>query len=239
MSEYAKQTYSNNLNLHITATLESKSSFSTNKSSSQGFGIVSVSSQSEASSTFTVDIDKSNSLLVQTSEITSLPAKLTIIARGSGVALVEAAVFFNVLSEIEAITFDLKVKIVEETLNLLILETCTAWRGNGQSSGMAVQELGIPSGFDADLESITKLDILKRVETQNKKVILYFDKIGTTPVCLNLRVRRVDFVAKSQPAAVRVYDYYEPRNQVTVFYQSKILEDSSICDVCKDCISCA
>ncbi|XP_059169325.1 CD109 antigen-like [Physella acuta] len=239
MSEYAKQTYSNNLKLHITATLESKSSFSTNKSSSQGFGIVSVSSQSEASSTFTFDIDKSNSLLVQTSEITSLPAKLTIIARGSGVALVEAAVFFNVLSEIEAITFDLKVKIVEETLNLLVLETCTAWRGNGQSSGMAVQELGIPSGFDADLESITKLDILKRVETQNKKVILYFDKIGTTPVCLNLRVRRVDFVAKSQPAAVRVYDYYEPRNQVTVFYQSKILEDSSICDVCKDCISCA
>ncbi|XP_059143998.1 CD109 antigen-like [Physella acuta] len=239
MSEYAKQTYSNNLKLHITATLESKSSFSTNKSSSQGFGIVSVSSQSEASSTFTFDIDKSNSLLVQTSEIASLPAKLTIIARGSGVALVEAAVFFNVLSEIETITFDLKVKIVEETLNLLVLETCTAWRGNGQSSGMAVQELGIPSGFDADLESITKLDILKRVETQNKKVILYFDKIGTTPVCLNLRVRRVDFVAKSQPAAVRVYDYYEPRNQVTVFYQSEILEDSSICDVCKDCISCA
>lgn len=42
---------------------------------------------------------------------------------------------------------------------------------------MAVQEIGIPSGFDIDLESLTQLPILKRTETQNKKLVLYFDQV--------------------------------------------------------------
>lgn len=43
---------------------------------------------------------------------------------------------------------------------------------------MAVQELGIPSGFDADLESLSVYDVIKKVETQDRKVILYFDEVG-------------------------------------------------------------
>ncbi|XP_059162966.1 CD109 antigen-like [Physella acuta] len=213
LSEYAKQTYSNKLKVHITTQLDDET-------------------------TYTFDVDKTNSLVLQSRENTTVPTQVVITATGSGMALVQASVNFHVLSEIEAKTFDLTIRLKKETIHHLVLETCTRWLGNSPNSGMAVQEFGIPSGFDADLESITKLDIVKRVETQNKKVILYFDKIGTTPVCLNLRVRRVDFVAKSQPAAVRVYDYYEPRNQVTVFYQSNLLKDSTICDVCPECENC-
>ncbi|XP_059162968.1 CD109 antigen-like [Physella acuta] len=213
LSEYAKQTYSNKLKVHITTQLDPET-------------------------TYSFDIDKTNSLVLQSRENTKVPAQVVITATGSGSALVQAAVSYNVLSEIEVKSFDLKLEMVKETLNSLYMETCTRWLGYGLSSGMAVQEFGIPSGFEADLESITKLDTMKRVETQNKKVILYFDKIGTTPVCLNLRVRRVDFVAKSQPAAVRVYDYYEPQNQETVFYQSQVLKDATICDVCSKCENC-
>ncbi|XP_059162967.1 CD109 antigen-like [Physella acuta] len=218
LSEYAKQAYSNKLKLHITTQLDPET-------------------------TYTFDIEETNSLLMQSKENPKVPAQVVIIATGTGMALVQASVNFHVLSEIEAKTFDLKIKIIEETINYLVMETCTRcvctrWLGNSPNSGMAVQEFGIPSGFDADLESITERDTVKRVETQNKKVILYFDKIGATPVCLNLRVRRVDFVAKSQPAAVRVYDYYEPRNQVTDFYQSQLLKYSTICDVCPKCENC-
>ncbi|CAL1545212.1 unnamed protein product [Lymnaea stagnalis] len=213
LSEFAKQTYSNNFNIQVTTQLN-------------------------ATTSYTFNIDKTNSLLLQSRETPVVPTQVKIDAQGSGMALVQVAVHFNVETEIEETTFDLTVKLIEETINNLFVETCTKWLGSGPSSAMAVQEIGIPSGFEADLESITQLDILKRVETQNKKVILYFDQIGTTPVCLNIRVVRTGLVAKSQPAAVRVYDYYEPRNQVTAFYQSQILKDSSVCDVCKECDNC-
>ncbi|XP_059143996.1 CD109 antigen-like [Physella acuta] len=213
LSEYAKQMSSKKLKVHITTQLDSET-------------------------TYTFDVDKTNSLLLQSRENTRVPAQVVITATGSGMALVQAALSFNVLSDIKPEHFDLKLEIVKENFTYLDVETCTRWLGKVPDSAMAVQEFGIPSGFVADLDDLTQLDNLKRVETQNKKVIIYFDKIGRTPVCLNLRVRRVDFVAKSQPAAVRVYDYYEPRNQVTVFYQSQLLKDSTICDVCRECENC-
>jgi hypothetical protein len=43
---------------------------------------------------------------------------------------------------------------------------------------MAVQEVGIPSGFEADASSITAPKILKRTEFQDKKVVLYFDEVS-------------------------------------------------------------
>lgn len=42
---------------------------------------------------------------------------------------------------------------------------------------MAVQEFGIPTGFEADLESIAGVKEIKRTETENRKVILYFDEV--------------------------------------------------------------
>ena len=42
---------------------------------------------------------------------------------------------------------------------------------------MAVQEFGIPSGFEADLESLAGVAEIKKIETEDRKVILYFDEV--------------------------------------------------------------
>jgi len=42
---------------------------------------------------------------------------------------------------------------------------------------MAVQEIGVPTGFEADVESIGKVDGLKKIEQGSRKVILYFDEV--------------------------------------------------------------
>lgn len=42
---------------------------------------------------------------------------------------------------------------------------------------MTVQEIGVPTGFEADLESITQLPTLKKIETENKKIIIYLDEV--------------------------------------------------------------
>ena len=44
-------------------------------------------------------------------------------------------------------------------------------------AGWAVLEFGIPTGFEADLESIAGVVEIKRTETANRKVILYFDEV--------------------------------------------------------------
>lgn len=43
---------------------------------------------------------------------------------------------------------------------------------------MAIEEIGIPTGFDADLESIEGVKEIKKIETEDRKVILYFDEVN-------------------------------------------------------------
>nr|AVP12646.1 CD109 antigene-like protein 1 [Littorina littorea] len=179
-------------------------------------------------------VNQNNALVLQSADLPSVPSSVTVSATGSGIALVEIGVFFNVEAEVEEPTFEVKVNLVKDTLNLLEIETCAKWLSS-DSSGMAVQEVGIPSGFEVDLESIKQPDVLKRTELQDRKVILYFDEIGTIPVCTTMTAQRTGLVAKSKPVGVRVYDYYEPENQATTFYESTSLKNSSVCDVCADC----
>ncbi|XP_048243512.1 CD109 antigen-like isoform X3 [Haliotis rufescens] len=211
LSEFAKMAYSNNFDIQVTV--------------------------SSGSFRHQFSVNQNNALVLQSVELPSIPSSVNVQATGSGIALVEVAVFFNVEAEVEEPTFDVTVTLLSEDINSITVQTCTRWLSTG-ASGMAIQELGVPSGFDADLETLTKLKTLKRVETPNKKVVLYFDEIGTTPVCLSVTLQRTGLVAKSQPVPVRVYDYYEPTNQVTAFYQSKLLKNANICSVCVECENC-
>ena len=52
-------------------------------------------------------------------------------------------------------------------LNILLL---LRWLQSG-ASGMAVQEIGVPTGFEADVESTGKVDGLKKIEQGSRKVI--------------------------------------------------------------------
>ncbi|WAQ99618.1 CD109-like protein, partial [Mya arenaria] len=183
--------------------------------------------------THTFNINKQNALVQQSVVLPSVPSRVQIHATGHGMALLDVGLSFNVEQEIELPTFQVDVTLVTETIDMLTIKTCTKWLQTG-ASGMAIQELGIPTGFEADLESLDQFTEIKRVETQDRKIILYFDEITPTPLCITVDVIRTGMVAKSQPAAVRVYDYYQPSNQVTSFYQSHVLQNADICDVCAD-----
>nr|ADA77515.1 thioester-containing protein-D [Azumapecten farreri] len=184
--------------------------------------------------THTFSVTRQNALLLQSLELPSIPSHVTVTGTGSGMGLVEVSVFFNVEQEVEQPSFEVDVTIMEETINSLKVRSCTKWLKTG-ASGMTVQEVGVPTGFAPDVESIGKIATLKKTETENRKVILYFDEITTTPLCVTMNAYRTDQVAKSQPAPIRVYDYYEPSNQVTKFYQSTVLKNSGVCDLCKEC----
>nr|XP_034324217.1 CD109 antigen isoform X1 [Crassostrea gigas]XP_034324218.1 CD109 antigen isoform X1 [Crassostrea gigas] len=208
LSEFTKMVYSNNFDIQMTATAGSFS--------------------------HQFSINAKNALLLQSVELPTIPSQVTISATGHGMGLIQVSVFFNVEQEIQEPSFEMTVTMMKDTLDAIQIETCAHWLKVG-ASGMTVQEIGVPTGFEADLESITQLPTLKKIETENKKIIIYLDEISTTPTCIVVDMFRTGLVAKTQPAAIRIYDYYEPANQVTKFYQSQRLKNSNICDICADC----
>jgi len=208
LSQFARMAYSKNFNIQATVATDS------------------------FNRQFTVN--QNNALVLQSADLPVVPTSLTVTATGSGIALVEISVFFNVEQEVEEPTFEITVDLQKDTLNLLQIHTCAKWLSSG-ASGMAVQEVGIPSGFEVDLDSMVSPKVLKRTEVEDRKLILYFDEVGVTPVCSTVTAQRTGLVAKSKPVGVRVYDYYSPENQATSFYESSVLKNSSVCDVCADC----
>ncbi|MGH0181753.1 UNVERIFIED_CONTAM: hypothetical protein FKN15_024401 [Acipenser sinensis] len=103
------------------------------------------------------------------------------------------------------------------------LEACARWLHAG-SSNMAVLEVPLLSGFRADLESLEKLLLdkkigLKRYEVDGRKVLFYFDEIPSQcRTCVKFQAYREYIVGKTAPVPVKVYDYYEPAFEATRFY---------------------
>ncbi|XP_060596342.1 complement C4-like, partial [Ruditapes philippinarum] len=99
-------------------------------------------------------------------------------------------------------------------------------------SGMIVVEIGIPSGFEANRWGISEHKMLKRTEIEDRKVILYYEEVKSVELCTDLRFVRDKLVAKTKPVPCKAYEYYEPSNEVTVFYAPLSAKNANICDIC-------
>uniref|UniRef100_A0A3P9L213 C3 and PZP like alpha-2-macroglobulin domain containing 8 n=1 Tax=Oryzias latipes TaxID=8090 RepID=A0A3P9L213_ORYLA len=103
------------------------------------------------------------------------------------------------------------------------LEVCARWLHSG-SSNMAVIEVPMISGFRADVESLERILMdkrvgLKRYELDGRKVLLYFDEIPSQCMtCVAFQAVREFIVGKTAPVPVKIYDYYEPAFEATRFY---------------------
>ncbi|XP_046546347.1 CD109 antigen-like isoform X2 [Haliotis rubra] len=162
---------------------------------------------------------------------------VSVSATGSGLGVIEVGVFYNVNVTTDDAAFDLTASITKQSVNAINVRICTRWLLAG-SSGMAVVQAGIPTGFQPDLEMITNLPSLKRKEYSSGNVDLYFEGIGSSQVCVDIRAGRVGMTLKTQKSLVVVFDYYNPANQKSVFYISPELANAKLCDVCTDCDGC-
>ncbi|XP_068599327.1 C3 and PZP-like alpha-2-macroglobulin domain-containing protein 8 [Brachionichthys hirsutus] len=105
----------------------------------------------------------------------------------------------------------------------ITLEVCARWLHSG-SSNMAVIEVPMISGFRADVESLERLLMdkrvgLKRYELNGRKVLFYFDEIPSQCMtCVAFQAVREYIVGKTAPVPVKIYDYYEPAFEATRFY---------------------
>uniref|UniRef100_A0A7N6ADL5 CD109 molecule n=1 Tax=Anabas testudineus TaxID=64144 RepID=A0A7N6ADL5_ANATE len=98
------------------------------------------------------------------------------------------------------------------------------------ATGMTIMEVGLLSGFSLSPDGIKTDNVVKKVETQPGKVILYLDSVTTSEMCLLIPLVLEYKVAKVQEAAVVIYDYYEPSESMDLM---QVLQQAP--GACKSC----
>ncbi|GIY59393.1 CD109 antigen [Caerostris extrusa] len=186
----------------------------------------------------TLSINSDNAMILQKVILPSDTKSVSLQADGFGVAIVQVSWSYN-LETTETPAFALKPVLSKaSTDDYMELDICTHYKEDG-SSNMAVMEVSLPSGFQADTETlplIKKLQKIKRVETQDgdTNVVIYFDRIGNEEMCVSVPAYRNHKVALQKPVPVKVYDYYDLSKSARMFYEPKVV---NLCNICEgqDC----
>ncbi|CAL1574936.1 unnamed protein product [Knipowitschia caucasica] len=198
-------------------------------------------------------INSTNYRTHQTQEISvDNDLELDVHMEGRGYATFQMNVFYNMDSNIfsknlrsimneEAYSLDVKVSNLGDDHNRLQLIICVGLKDSERlsSTGMAIVDVGMLSGFTISLGASRPMELIPKMETLSDKVIFYFHSINTTEVCVTLHLIRIYKVAHIQDAVVRVYDYYVPTRKATRTYNLQHLHDLDVCAYCgEDCELC-
>ncbi|XP_064608166.1 CD109 antigen-like [Liolophura sinensis] len=177
-------------------------------------------------------VDDSNRFILQTALLKGSPGDVSIHGTGTGRAVVQVSVRFNIADEFIEPAFSANVTVTKQSSSAFDIEVCAAYLLKG-ASGMTYIEVLTPTGFSPVPETELKLQLYgKRVETTDKSVILYLDELTADDFCFPVSAIRTALVAKVQPVTVTVFDYYEPDQKVVTFYLPEVLQDNDFCDVC-------
>ncbi|CAN9502286.1 unnamed protein product [Ophioblennius macclurei] len=196
-------------------------------------------------------IDSTNYRERQSREMTAeRDLHLNIYMEGKGFAIFQLNVFHNVetraasrvvqrVKEAFALSADLT---DNGNLDRMILTVCTKLKDNEaiNSTGMAIMDVGMLSGFALFPGAAVTADLVRKVEITADKISLYLDSLTKSQVCFQLPIIRKYKVARTQDAVVLVYDYYEPTRRATASYNSPELRAADSCffcgENCEDCI---
>ncbi|KAM4771054.1 CD109 antigen-like [Rhinophrynus dorsalis] len=201
----------------------------------------------------TFSINANNRILLQSKNIAvGQPIEFTVYAAGVGLAILQLHVIYNIRSLDSSINtksisghdaFDLGITVRDDTenVNAVALNICTRYliKDPSAQSGMAVMQVDLLSGFSLSPEGVLIKYPIKKVESSDGKVHVYFDSLNETQVCVDIPATRDFKVGYTQDAFVNVLDYYEPRRRAERSYNSKVMQKLSPCSFCKDdCSTC-
>ncbi|KAL5279600.1 CD109.2 family protein [Megaselia abdita] len=182
-------------------------------------------------STGTIEVNKENSLLLQTHILPKSTRVIDTTAEGKGTCLLQLSYRFNLATKEEEPSFVVKPTIKNNKNGLLTVGICSHY--SGEESNMAVMEVSLPSGYTAEKDSFDKINAVEyvmKIETQKDDtvVIIYFDTLKKAETCLEIDAVKNHAVAKQKESSVLLYDYYDNTKFAKEFYEFK----SSLCDIC-------
>jgi len=105
---------------------------------------------------------------------------------------------------------------VDDIVDVLVR---VAYTGLAEKTGMAIIDVGIPTGFAAErpsLQALVDAQAIKRFDLAGRKVIIYVESLASgKPLEFSFQVRAL-FPVRAAPVPSKAYDYYDPDTQVTI-----------------------
>ncbi|PIK40231.1 hypothetical protein BSL78_22928 [Apostichopus japonicus] len=190
---------------------------------------LSISLSSDPSYTHDLTVDTNNAIVLQQVELPTQSGEITVRGRGRGTCLMTVAIFYNLKAIHERRSFEYTISLSDLDQDNLEIEACGRYLGEAQVTSMCLMDIGIPSGFAADHDRLTEVTndhpLVQKFETAQQSVYLYFQEIPKDEMtCVTLHASRTNVVANVQPKYARLYDYYNPAEQVVVEYSSDVLQ---------------
>ncbi|RDD47011.1 CD109 antigen [Trichoplax sp. H2] len=188
-------------------------------------------------------INNANAVVLQQTDVPAGQGDIMLEANGTGIGLVQLGVQYYVVKDPLDQSFEVEVTVLDHsTTEIIYVKSCGRWNSGG-TSGMAIMEIGVPSGFSANqnkLREIVKSNTLsiKRYEMSGSHVVLYFDELTNNKKCVTVMMERTVPVGLLKPVPVKVFDYYEPEKQASAFYKVSKLSTGSLCNACSSCVGC-
>ncbi len=165
----------------------------------------------------TLRVDRSNADVLQTFALTPGP-DLSVSTRGKGTLAVQFAKLYHVPTESLRSRGGLELDVRYDRGRLAVgdavgAEVRLAYRGERPQTGMALAEIGIPTGLRPDREALDRLvgrNRIQRVDVSRRSIAIYFDElVAGEPVTLPLSFIAA-YPAQAAAAPSKAYDYYDP-----------------------------
>ncbi|XP_053306441.1 alpha-2-macroglobulin-like protein 1 [Spea bombifrons] len=185
-----------------------------------------------------LDVDKSRTDLQQKVSLPDIPGEYTVTAVGSGCVYVQTHLTYHAPPAKDQKFFVLSVKTrpavctyqEHESFDIMVE---VSYSGNRVSSNMVIVEVELLTGFVPDKRSVALLiqnQHVKKTEITEEKVIIYLGELTHETQSLSFKIKEETHVDNLHPAAVLVYDYYEPEESAAVEYNSPCSSDPGHCN---------
>ncbi|KFQ74132.1 Alpha-2-macroglobulin-like 1, partial [Phaethon lepturus] len=172
-----------------------------------------------------IRVDNTNRLLLQTVELPAIPRDYTVHVQGHGCLFLQAILRYHIPPLRSDITFAVSVQTECTTPNAtrFPLTIQARYTGNRVSTNMVLIQVELLSGYSpvaGSLEELKKMPLVKKVESEADRVILYLEELTRQSHTYTLLVQQDMQVKDHKPANIKVYDYYMPEETTVMSYSA-------------------
>ncbi|XP_026329682.1 CD109 antigen-like isoform X2 [Hyposmocoma kahamanoa] len=189
-----------------------------------------------------INIDDDNALFIQTQLVRNARSALAV-TEGRGIAIVglSAKGSTNVTAAWPRYTLDPRVDQVS-TKYRLQLSICAGFvpQGNETESGLTLLSVQLPSGYLADINTLTELTAARhvvsaRLQNGGARVVAWM-YMRLSEQCTTLIAPRALPTARQRPGWATLEDLYDSSHRARLFFQPI---PSTACDACREWESCS
>ncbi|XP_019950602.2 alpha-2-macroglobulin-like isoform X1 [Paralichthys olivaceus] len=170
------------------------------------------------------DVNKDNKLLYQETMLQDKRGKFRVKAEGDACASIQISLHYNipVVTDVRTFSVDMKAEADCPKNKLSLLLKCL-YNGNEENTNMVILDIKILSGFVLEPDNLRRLRgsvLVDRVEEKEDRVLVYISELPKgIPINYSLNLIQQLPVQNLKPAAVKLYDYYQPSDQVDTEYK--------------------